>query len=249
MSASSALPLPIELSEWLIACAILLLGTVIQGSIGFGLALFGAPLLYWLNQDLVPGPMLVVGMSLPLLIVIREWRAMDVQGVKWTIPGQLSGAVLAGLVLAVVDESLLSLLFGVLVLLAVILSALAGAPRITPGRLLSAGTLSGFMATATSIGGPPLAIAYQSVSGARLRASLSAVFVVGAFGSLSALAVIGRFGLEEMLIGLSLLPPILIGFWVSIYTATIFDRQWLRAAVLGVSAVAGLAAIGQGVWG
>lgn len=244
-----AAPIGIELSEWFTACAILLIGTIIQGSIGFGLALFGAPLVYWLNQEFVPGPMLVVGMSLPLLILIREWRAMDINGVRWTIPGQLTGAVIAGGGLAVVEESYLSLIFGVLVLLAVALSAIAGAPRITPGRLLSAGALSGFMATATSIGGPPLAIAYQSVSGSRLRASLSAVFVVGAFGSLTALAVIGRFGVEELLIGLSLLPPIFVGFWISTYTATLFDRKWLRGAVLGVSALAGLVAIVQGLWG
>lgn len=244
--------MPIDIIQWLVACLVLLLGTLIQGSIGFGLALFGAPLLYWLNQAFIPGPMLVVGMLLPLLILIREWGALDVQGVKWTIPGQLAGAVIAGFVIAVVKESCLSLVFGVLVLLAVMLSVIAGAPRITPGRLLSAGALSGFMATATSIGGPPLAIAYQSVRGSRLRASLSAVFVVGALGSISALAAIGQFGIDELLLGLSLLPPIVLGFWISTYTAELFERNWLRAAVLGVSALAGMAAVVRGtsgVWG
>lgn len=246
---SDFVSLPLELNSWLLACLILLFGTVIQGSIGFGLALLGAPLLYLINEDFVPGPMLVVGMSLPLLILIREWRFLDTAGVKWAIPGQLGGAVLAGVVLALVSEAYLSLMFGAMVLVAVVISLIAGAPRITPGRLLTAGTLSGFMATATSIGGPPLALAYQSVTGARLRASLSAVFVVGACGSLTALAIIGRFGSDELLLGLLLLPPILLGFWVSTYTAEHLAHNWVRGAVLGVSALAGMVAVVRGVLG
>lgn len=235
----------IELGEWVLATLVLIVGTVVQGSIGFGVALLGAPVLYWIDPVLVPGPMLVVGMVTPLMILIRERRDLDVAGIRWAIPGQLSGAGLAGVVLARVDESHLSLIFGTLVLLAVGLSLVAGAPRPTGRRLLAGGTLSGFMATATSIGGPPLALAYQGVSGARLRASLSAVFVVGAFGSLGALAWIGRFGATELFLGLSLLPGIAIGFWLSGYTARALDRRWLRGAVLGVSAVAGLAAVVQ----
>ncbi|MFP4183671.1 MAG: sulfite exporter TauE/SafE family protein [Halorhodospira sp.] len=224
---------------------VLLAGTVVQGSIGFGVALLGAPILYWVDPLLVPGPMLVAGMAAPLMILLRERRSLDTGGIRWAIPGQLSCAGLAGLMLARVDEAQLSLLFGTLVLLAVVLSLVAGAPRPTGGRLLAGGLSSGFMATATSIGGPPLALAYQGVHGSRLRASLSAVFVVGALGSLGTLWLIGRFGVTELLLGLSLLPGVAVGFWISAYTARLLDRRWLRGAVLGISAIAGWAAVMQ----
>ncbi len=235
----------IEPVEWLAATAVLIIGTVIQGSVGFGVALFGAPILFWIDPVLVPGPMLVVGMAAPLLILARERRALDTGGIQWAIPGQLAGSAMAGAVLAQVDEARLSLLFGILVLVAVALSLVAGSPRPTGPKLLGGGLLSGFMATATSIGGPPLALAYQGVHGARLRASLSAVFVVGGVAALGALAWIGRFGVAELLLGLSLLPGIVIGFWISGYTARALDKRWLRGAILGISAAAGLAAVGQ----
>ncbi len=238
----------IEITEWLLATLVLFAGTVVQGSIGFGVALIGAPILYWIDPGWVPGPMLVVGMALPLAMLIRERQSLDVVGIRWAIPGQLTGAALAAFVLARVDETHVSLIFGGLVLLAVVLSVVAGAPKPTGRRLLLGGSLSGFMATATSIGGPPLALAYQGVSGARLRASMSAVFVVGAIGSLSGLAIIGRFGVDELLLGLSLLPGVAAGFWVSNYTARLLDRRWLRGAILSVSAVAGLAAVVQSLW-
>lgn len=239
------MPIGIDAADWALACAVLLVGTVVQGSVGFGVALLGAPILFWIHPGLVPGPVLVVGMVLPLLILIRERHALDTAGVRWAIPGQLSGAAAAGVLLARIDAAALSLLFGLLVLLAVALSLASSAPRPTPGRLLAAGALSGFMATATSIGGPPLALAYQGVRGPRLRASLSAVFVVGACGSLTALTLIGRFGLTELLVGLSLLPAIGAGFLLSTYTAHALDRRWLRGAVLAVSAAAGLIAVGR----
>ncbi len=237
----------IEWGEWIIALVVLVLGTMIQGSIGFGVALLGAPVLYWIDSSLIPGPMLVAGMAAPFMILMRERRALHRAGVIWAIPGQLSGAGAGGLILARVEEAQMSLVFGVLVLAAVALSVVSGAPRPTGPRLLAGGLLSGFMATTTSIGGPPLALAYQGVSGAQLRASLSAVFVVGAFGSLGALALVGRFGLQELVLGLSLLPGIMLGFWLSGYTAQALDRLWLRGAVLAVSALAGMAAIVQGL--
>ncbi len=238
----------LTLAEWLLATVVLLVGTIIQGSVGFGVALLGAPVLFWIDPGLVPGPMLIVGMALPFLILVRERRSLDVRGVRWAVPGQLSGAAVAALVLAEISNQGLSLIFGLLVLFAVALSAFAGAPKPTPGRLLAAGSMSGFMATATSIGGPPLALVYQAAPGGRLRATLSAIFVVGGFGSLTALAWIGRFGMEEFLAGLSLLPGVLAGFWLSGYTARALDRAWLRPAVLAVSAVAGAAAVADAVW-
>ncbi len=237
----------LTISEWLLATVVLLVGTVIQGSVGFGVALLGAPVLFWIDPALIPGPMLVVGMALPFMILLRERRSLDVHGMGWALPGQLGGAALAALVLARIPADSLSLIFGLLVLFAVALSVFAGAPRPTPGRLLAAGSMSGFMATATSIGGPPLALVYQAAPGGRLRATLSAIFVVGGVGSLTALAVIGRFGMTEFLAGLSLLPGALLGFWLSGFTARALDRSWLRPAVLAVSAVAGAAAVADAV--
>ena len=57
--------LPLGLWQWLAAAAVILAGTILQGSIGFGVALLGAPLLYLVEPWLVPGPILIVGLAVP----------------------------------------------------------------------------------------------------------------------------------------------------------------------------------------
>lgn len=242
------MPFPITPAEWLIACSVLIVGAIVQGSVGFGIALLGAPVLFLLNPLLVPAPMLMVGLTLPALILLRDRHGLDPNGLRWALPGQLAGTALAAGVVASLPEDALALVFGILVLLAVAISALARAPTPTRGHLLTAGSLSGFMATATSIGGPPLALVYQGASGPRLRATLSSIFVPGGLAALAGLHFAGRFGEAEFLAGLALLPAVAVGFWLSGFTAQALDRAWLREAVLGVSALAGAAAIARALF-
>ncbi|MCG5536386.1 sulfite exporter TauE/SafE family protein [Ectothiorhodospira mobilis] len=236
---------PLSLLQWLLASAVILVGAILQGAIGYGVALLGAPLLYLIHPLLVPAPMIIIGMSLPLLILLREWRAVQPADVAWALPGSIAGTALAALVLGVVDQDLLGGLLGALVLLAVALSLVRRVPDPGPAILLPAAGLSGFMATITSIGGPPLALAFQNVSGPRLRGTLSAIFVPAGILSLSTLAWLDRFGPVEVLLGLSLLPAILLGFWISGRVAHRLDRRWLRPTVLAFSALAGAAAMVQ----
>lgn len=236
---------PLSLLQWLLASAVILVGAILQGAIGYGVALLGAPLLYLIHPLWVPAPMIIIGMTLPLLILLRDWRAVRPADVAWALPGSLAGTALAALVLGAVDQDLLGGLLGALVLLAVVLSMIHRVPDPRPTTLLPAAVLSGFMATITSIGGPPLALAFQNVSGPRLRGTLSAIFVPAGILSLSTLAWLGRFGPVEVLLGVSLLPAILLGFWISGRVAHRLDRRWLRPAVLAFSALAGTAALVQ----
>jgi uncharacterized membrane protein YfcA len=116
--------------------------------------------------------------------------------------------------------------------------------RPTTGTLVSAGLASGFMGTATSIGGPPMAMVYQRVTGPQLRATLAAYFVFGASFSLLTLAVAGEFGAHELELGLTLLPGVLAGFALSWLAARVLDRGYTRIAVLGCSAASALVLIG-----
>jgi hypothetical protein len=105
----------------------------------------------------------------------------------------LSGGLLGtlggvGLLLLVPDRSL-SVLFGVLVVLAALTSAVdQDLPLRNPTRL-AGGVASGIMGTAAGIGGPPLALVYQSRSGPEVRSTLALAFFVGTAISLLALAL------------------------------------------------------------
>ena len=239
--------LELTLLQWLAAAAVVAGGTIVQGSLGFGVALVGAPLLYLVDPVFVPAPMIVVGFVVAALVAMRERAGIDAREVRRAVPGLALGIALAAVVLRVLPADALGLLFGVLVLLAVTLSLGVSPPA--PGRrlLFVAGGLSGFMGTATSIGGPPLILALQAYSGTRLRGTASACFTTSAALSLAALAWAGHMGPREAVLGLLLLPPVALGFAVSHWTARALDRQWLRTAVLGVCALAGVMAIVRAV--
>lgn len=235
--------------DWLLASLVLLVCAVIQGAIGFGVGLLGAPLLYLINPALVPAPVIIVGMVLPAMIVARDWRHVHRGDVAWALPGTLLGTALGGVVIGLLSADGLALLFGGLVLLAVALSLVGLTPRPSPGVILGGGGLSGFMATTTAIGGPPLALVFQHLRGPRLRGTLSAIFFPGGVLALASLFWAGRFRLDELLMGLALLPAIGLGFALSSRLAGWLDRRWLRPAILLLSAAAALAAIARALTG
>lgn len=241
--------LPITLSEWLLATGIVFIGALVQGAIGFGVALLGAPLLFLINPVFVPAPVIMIGMTLPAMILARDWRGVDFRDVAWVLPGMAAGSALAGWVLGILTQRSLGLVFGVLVLLAVGLSAAGRLPRPNRPGLAAAGGVTGFMATTTSIGGPPLALAFQHVHGQRLRGTLSACFLPGGVFSLMGIGWAGQLGHAEWLTGLSLLPAITLGFLLSGRLAGLLDRGWLRPALLAISAVAGALAILRALFG
>jgi uncharacterized membrane protein YfcA len=49
----------------------------------------------------------------------------------------------------------------------------------------------------------------------------------------------------RLLLGLSLVPPVALGFLVSAHTARALDRHWLRVGILAISALAGIMAIAK----
>jgi uncharacterized membrane protein YfcA len=112
-----------------------------------------------------------------------------------------------------------------------------GRPRLrpTPPTLLVAGAVSGFASTASSIGGPPMAVVYANESGPVIRGSLSLIFVVGGAMSLVALALVGDFGGKEAGASALLLVPGALGFLASKRIAAHVDEGRTRGAVLAVS--------------
>lgn len=225
----------------LAACAVVALGATVQGSVGFGLGLVAAPVLALIEPRLVPGALLVSALVMNVLMFRREFRWIVLSEVKWAIVGRLIGAVIGAAVLASIPRGETGLFFGVLVLLAVGMSATGLRIRPTTPAVLGAGTISGFMGTTIAIGGPPVALVYQHAKGPRLRGTLAGMFVFGAAMSLIALAVIGRLGKQELLWSLALIPGIFIGYAVSGRTAPVLDRGYTRPAVLTISAAGGLA--------
>lgn len=225
------------------------IGAALQGAVGFGMGLFSVPLLIHFAPQLIPGPMLAVAMVLNVFIARRDWREADLREVAWALAGRIPGSVAGAMILATISTAWVGPLFGILILVAVIVTALGFQFRPTPKTLVGAGVLSGLMATIVSIGGPPIAIIFQHESGARIRGTLSAFFFVGIVVSLISLASVGLFGKDELISTAMLLPPVLVGFLFSTRLAQRLDRGHTRRAVLAVATLSGLMVIVRWVVG
>ena len=219
----------------LLATLVIAVGAVVQGGVGFGMNVFAAPLLALLDPDLVPGPAIAAAVALTILVAVRERAWIDRRGVSFALAGRLPGTVAGALFIASIPERGVGITVGVAVLVAAALNI--GRPRLrpVPPTLVVAGFVSGFAGTASSIGGPPMAVVYANEPGPVVRGSLSAFFVVGGVMSLIALAAVGDFGGKEAAASAVLLVPGVVGFALSRRLASHLDEGRTRAAVLTVS--------------
>lgn len=233
-------------SELVLAVLVVAVGSAVQGAVGFGLNLLAVPVLLLVDAALVPGPTLVAGLVLSVLVAGREFDAMD-RRLGFAYAGLLPGSVAGALVVAVVPRAALSVPLGLLVLVAVALSAMRWQPVPRPSSLLGAGAASGFLSTAAAIGGPPMALLYARADAAKLRSTLSGFFVVTAALSLLILAAFGQFGRKDLGPSLALLPGVVVGFALSGPLRTYVDRGNSKPVVLGLSAFAAVGAIVEGL--
>ncbi len=230
---------------WVLASLIILAGCVVQGSIGIGLGLLGAPLLVLIEPRLLPGPLLFCSLVLTTLVTYRDWHGVRFADLGWALPGRLLGTAIALVVLRSVSPDRIGVFVGVAVLAGVAFTASGMHLPPRPDTLFSAGTLAGFFGTTTSVGGPPMAIIYQREPGPRIRGTLSAFFVVGVVVSLIGLHFVGRYGALELRLSLLVAPAAVAGFLLSRRSALWVDRGRTRAAVLIASAAAGIVVVAR----
>lgn len=235
--------------QLLLASVLIFLGALVQSAVGFGLAVVAAPLLFLVEPRLVPGPLLFLALVLSVLNVWRNRADLAFGELGGAIVGRIPGMLAALWLLQAATPRLLSLLLGLSVLAAIVVSLARVRIEPTPGRLFIAGLASGFMGTSTSIGGPPMALIYQHAPGARVRANLSGYFIVGCCMSLVGLALIGRYGWQELAYSLALVPPALLGFVAAGYTLARVDRGLIRPALLVLCAIAALGVLIEGLSG
>ncbi len=226
-----------------LASLVILVGAFVQTAVGFGLAVIAAPVLYLLDPDYVPAPVVVAALTLSIVNAVTYRDGISFAGLRSAVIGRIPGSLAGAGLLLWIDQRWLALWIGLSVLFAVgvSLSRLRWHP--TPARMMLAGFLSGFMGTSTSIGGPPMALLWQHQALNRIRANLAAFFVVSCLISLLVLAPVGRFGSQQMVLSLPLLPATLAGFWLARRTMHRLPHNIVRLVSLGLCALSGLAAV------
>jgi uncharacterized membrane protein YfcA len=220
-------------------------GALVQGAVGYGMALVAAPLLALVDPSLVPVPLLLLTSVHAVLAVVRDGRRADWSGIGWAMLGRLPGTGLGVLAVVALSQRVFSFLVGLSVLACVVLSLLTWRPRPRPSSLLLAGLASGAGGTAASIGGPPIALLYQDAEGPRVRGTIGGYFVLGSVTSIIALGAAGQVTGESLASAALLAPFILVGFALSGPAHRVLDNGWTRRAVLAVAAASAVLLIGR----
>jgi uncharacterized membrane protein YfcA len=247
----SSLPiLPVTPAQLATALVLATIGSAIQGAIGIGLAVIAAPMLLMISPEFVPGPLLLAAMLLTLLVAHRDRVHTAWDEVGAGTAGRILGMLPAAYALRMMSirSEAYDLMFAALVLAGVLISVAGWHIRLTLRNVFLTAIGSGFISTVSAVGGPPMALVYQNEAAPRMRGTLSAIFTIGTVISAAGLWWAGRFDRDELLLGVLLLPGVLVGFFLSRYTAAWLDRDRTRPAVLAVSAVSAAVIAIRALW-
>jgi uncharacterized protein len=233
--------------EYAVAFVALLLGAVIQGSIGFGMNLVAVPIVALVAPEALPATLILVAFPIAVAMAVREREDLHAEGVAWTSIGRLPGSVIGAWIVVVVSASSLQIVIGASVVAAAALSLITRPIPVTPTTATVAGFAGGVTGTAAAVGGPPMALLYQHHEGPTLRATMAGTFAISTVMSVVVLAVADQVHGWQIWLSIALLPAVAIGLGASYFLHSHLDARRLRPVVLGFVATTGAVAIVNGL--
>jgi uncharacterized membrane protein YfcA len=233
--------------EFAAAFGISFVAAAMHSTVGFGFSLLSVPLLSLLNPLFAPVPQLLVVWPLTLAIVWRERHAVEARSTLWVLLGRVPGAAIGVALLKILSSAALDVLMSLMVALGVVLVVSTGRFRRTSARELVAGVASGVMAMVSAIGGPPIALLYRNDEGPTVRANLGLIFAIGLTITISVRAAAGEVSLDEVAIGVALLPAVWLGLRASRKLIPRVDGPRLRNAIVVIAGGAAVLLLARGV--
>ncbi|KHL10580.1 hypothetical protein CLV56_2001 [Mumia flava] len=221
----------------------LVLGSLVQSVVGLGLGLVAAPVVTLVAPELMPGSMLLLALALPVATLARDHAEIDWAGIGWSLPGRLVGTAVGVWVVSVVSVQQLGVAVGVVVLLAVVVTARAIVVPLNRRSLSVGGLVSGVAGTTSAIGGPPMAVLYQHRPARQIRSTLAVFFLIGTSLSLCGLAVTGHLSAEQGAVAAVMLPALLVGVALAAVVHRRMRATTIRPLVLVVCGASALVLI------
>lgn len=215
-------------------------GAFVQTTVGFGLAIVAAPILFYLDPLYIPAPVTIAALA-NCLFTSFYYRAHLSLETLWVamlarVPGSIAGVGL----LLIISELQLAVLMSVTIGLGMWLNYQRFPLGVNVRNLSIAGFLSGLMGTSTSIGGPPMAILMQGRDANSIRSNLAAFFIFSCIVSLVVLMPAGYLGATQWRLAWPLVPAALIGSWLGVRWGSKVNDRAMRVLTLlfcGVSVV------------
>lgn len=228
----------------LVCFVLALVGSSVQGTMGFGLGMLTAPLFAMIDHAFVPVSMMLAVVPLTFGVAIRDRAHIDTKGFGWAILGRFPGVFLGIVALRAVSEDGLAYAVAGTVALAVVVSVVTSRRgQVVPtnvATMSSAGFASGFMGTVTSIGGPPMALVYKDGDPRTVRATVAAFFSVGVVITVAGFVISGEIGRHELALTAVILPGVLAGLPVSARIGDKLSPDVMRPLILAMCALSAL---------
>ena len=225
-----------------IACVVVVyIGAVVQASIGIGLGMIASPVLLLADSDFIPAALILAVLPLTFTIAWIDRSHIEPREVGFAVVGRIPGTIGGALVVASLSDRVLAVLVAASVLLAVVASITGRLFQPTDRSLVVAGMASGFAATTTGVGGPPMALTYQNSDPATMRATISAFFSIGTLMSLGALWLAGEVGVRQLQLALLILPGVVLGIITARRVKHLLRSEVVRPAVLAICTTTAIA--------
>lgn len=235
--------MPADALALVVAFTVTVIATSMQATIGFGAAILAVPILEIVDPDLAPVPQMLIAFPMAAAMLLRERHHVDLRGTRWIIVGRFPGLALGVWLLAVFDDDGIAIVMAGLVLVAVVMAAGGLTVRRTGPTMFGAGFASGVMGVIGAIGGPPLGLAYRNESGPTVRATISAVFLVGIVMNVTGRVIAQEIAVGDLQVAAFLLPAMALGVWSSRFLIGRVEGAPLRLTILVVSAGAAIGLI------
>jgi uncharacterized membrane protein YfcA len=212
---------------WAAMAVLVVLGSILQVGAGVGFGSLVAPGTMLVAPALMPATVICLSFASASLGAARLKGGIAYREVAIAVAGRALGAAAASwLIVRIGSREGFALLFAALTLLGVMLSRTRWQVRVTTPVLIVAGFLSGLMATVTTIGGPPMALVYQSREAALARPTLNMFFAIGTLPPIAALWAAGILDLVSVGRAVLLLPAVLVGVGLSHLATRFIDRRY-----------------------
>ena len=220
-------------------------GALVQASIGIGLGMIASPVLLLADPDFIPAALILAVLPLTFTIAWIDRTHIEPREVGFAVAGRIPGTIAGALVVASLSDRVLAVLVAGSVLLAVVASITGRLFRPTDRSLVVAGMASGFAATTTGVGGPPMALTYQNSDPATMRATISAFFSIGTLMSLGALWLAGEVGVRQLQLAALILPPVVLGIISARQVKHLLRPEVVRPAVLVICTVTAITLVAE----
>lgn len=235
-------------TELAMCCGIVMFAAILQVSVGMGFGMLASPLIALVRPDLIPASILLMGMVVAFAGAWKERANISLSELKLGISGRILGSFGALVALALIrDIDSFLILFGILVLVAVGLTASGLKIAFTGKSLFHLSVVSGLMGTITAVGAPPMAIIYHDRPPSNVRPTLNAFFGAGSVLGLAGLGLTGWLSVTDFIAAAMFLPAMFAGIWFA-EPFKLIPTIWLSRILLSLSAVAAVSLIARGLF-